>query len=299
MNTDKTEKSLLFLLNPISGTGRAKSQLFGIVDTFTRAGYLVTLYPTAGREEATRLAAQLGGSYDRVVCCGGDGTLNETVRGLLQGGHDTPLGYIPAGSTNDFANSLKLPRQFLKAAQVAATGEPFACDIGAFDDKYFIYVAAFGDFAEVSYETSQQTKNFLGHLAYVLAGVSRLSTLKSYRIRAEYEGGAVEDEYILGMVTNSLSVGGFRGLCGKNVQLDDGLFEVLLIRRPQNAADWQGLITALLQQDLKFKLFDSFTASSLRISSDQMLPWTLDGEYGGPRKTVEIQNKRQAIQIIC
>ncbi|MDD4715158.1 MAG: diacylglycerol kinase family lipid kinase [Oscillospiraceae bacterium] len=293
-----TKKKLLFLLNPISGTGKAKLHLFSMIEAFTSAGYLVTVYPTCGKGDAMRLAEEIGGDYDRVVCCGGDGTLNETVRGLLQGGHHTPLGYIPAGSTNDFANSLGLPRQFVKAAQVAASGAPFACDIGAFEDNKFIYVAAFGVFAEVSFETSQQIKNILGHLAYVLEGVSRLSNLKSYHIRVTYEGGVIEEDCILGMVTNSLSVGGFRGLCGKDVKLDDGLFEVLLIRRPQNAAEWQGLITALLQQDFSNRMLHSFTASSVRISSDVDILWTLDGEYGGAFKTASIKNLKQAMQII-
>ena len=293
-----TSRTLLFLFNPFAGKGRAKARLWGIIETLSKSGYLITAYPTSGKEDAVRVMKQMGGQFDRVVCCGGDGTLNETIRGMLQGGFDVPVGYIPAGSTNDYASSLGLPRRIAEAAKLAAEGVPYRFDVGKFNESYFVYVAAFGAFAEVSYSTSQQAKNMLGHLAYLLAGLARLPTLKSYHVRVEYDDTIIEDEFILGMVTNSLSVGGFKGLCGKDVRLNDGLFEVLLIKRPRNIGGWRRLIGAVLRQDFQRGNLYSFSASSLRFSSEQALSWTLDGEYGGTVTTAEIANRQKAIQII-
>jgi diacylglycerol kinase (ATP) len=297
----KTERTMLFLFNPRAGKGRAGGHLLRILETLSRAGYLVTAYPTEGPEDALRMAKEMGGQYDRVICCGGDGTLNETVCGLLLGKHAVPVGYIPAGSTNDFASSLGLPRRMAEAAQIAAEGTPFRCDVGAFNDKYFVYVAAFGAFAEVSYSTSQQAKNVLGHLAYILEGLARLPRLTSYRVRVEYDDQVIEDEFILGMVTNSLSVGGFKGLCGNEVRLNDGLFEVLLIKRPANAGQWSKLIGAVLRQDLRKGSADtlySFTTSSLRFTSQEALSWTLDGEFGGTITEANIVNCRESLSVI-
>ncbi len=289
---------MLFLFNPRAGRGRAGAHLLRILEAFSRAGYLITAHPTNGPEDALRMAKEVGGQYDRVVCCGGDGTLNETVRGLLMGGHTVPVGYIPAGSTNDFASSLGLPRQMAEAARIAAEGTPFRCDVGAFNDNFFVYVAAFGAFAEVSYSTSQQAKNMLGHLAYLLEGMARLPRLKSYQVHIEYDDHVIDDEFILGMVTNSLSVGGFKGLCGKEVRLNDGLFEVLLIKRPEGIGQWRKLISAVLRQDLNKGNLYSFTTSALRFTSKEPLSWTLDGEYGGTMKEAYIVNRREALSVI-
>ena len=292
---------MLFLFNPQAGKGRADGKLPQILEIFSQAGYLVTAHTTEGLEDAMRVARQLGGQYDRVVCCGGDGTLNETVRGLLLGDHAVPLGYIPAGSTNDFASSLGLPKQMAEAARIAGKGVPFPCDIGAFNENYFVYVAAFGAFAEVSYSTSQQAKNMLGHLAYLLNGLSKLPRLKTHRMRVEYDDQIIEDEFILGMVTNSLSVGGFKGICGKDVRLNDGLFEVLLVKRPANVGQWTKILSAVLRQDLTSEPLEalySFRTSSLCFRSEKPTSWTLDGEYGGALTDVQIQNCQNRLSFV-
>ena len=204
-------KRLLFIYNPQAGKGTVKAHLSNIVDTFTKAGYLVTIWPTQGKEDATHVAAQQGWWYDRVVCCGGDGTLSETVSGLLA--LDTPpvLGYIPAGTTNDFSKNLGLPRGVEKAAVTAVEGEARPCDMGRFNGRYFVYVAAFGIFTDVSYGTPQQFKNAFGHLAYVLEGATKLGDLgRAYHLQVEHDEGSLEGDFIYGMVTNTLSVGGFK-----------------------------------------------------------------------------------------
>ena len=184
--------------------------------------------------------------YDLVVCSGGDGTLDEVVTGMEQSEVNVPIGYIPAGSTNDFANSLGIPKNMEEAARVAVNGTPFPCDVGGFNGDTFVYVAAFGLFTEVSYQTSQQMKNILGHAAYILEGAKHLMDITSYRMKVSHDGEIIEDEFIYGMVTNSLSVGGFKGISGPDVLLDDRPFEVTLIKNPKTQSsstrylrDWQ------------------------------------------------------------
>ena len=288
---------LLFVYNPHSGVGRIKSQLSDILDIMVRAGYEVGVHPTQAVGDATAVTAARAAEYDLVVCCGGDGTLDETVTGLMQSGCKVPLGYIPAGSTNDFAVSLKLPKNMKKAAEVAVNGVDFPCDVGCFGEKNFIYIAAFGLFTEVSYQTKQELKNVLGHVAYILEGAKRIGNHPSYRMRVEYNGGTIEDEFIYGMVTNSLSVGGFKGMTGEDVALNDGLFEVMLIRTPRNAVELNEIIAALTKLRPESDLIYTFKTDELQISPYQAIPWTLDGEYGGEQTQIRLKSMRRALTI--
>ena len=293
-------KRLLFIYNPQAGKGTVKAHLSNIVDTFTKAGYLVTIWPTQGKEDATHVAAQQGWWYDRVVCCGGDGTLSETVSGLLA--LDTPpvLGYIPAGTTNVFSKNLGLPRGVEKAAVTAVEGEARPCDMGRFNGRYFVYVAAFGIFTDVSYGTPQQFKNAFGHLAYVLEGATKLGDLgRAYHLQVEHDEGSLEGDFIYGMVTNTLSVGGFKVFPPKQVSLDDGLFEVVLVRQPRNVADLQDALFSLVRQDANSsRLVEAFHTRKLKVTAAEPLPWTLDGEFGGDPETAVIENLHDAITLV-
>lgn len=293
-------KRLLFIYNPQAGKGTVKAHLSNIVDTFTKAGYLVTIWPTQGKEDATHVAAQQGWWYDRVVCCGGDGTLSETVSGLLA--LDTPpvLGYIPAGTTNDFSKNLGLPRGVEKAAVTAVEGEARPCDMGRFNGRYFVYVAAFGIFTDVSYGTPQQFKNAFGHLAYVLEGATKLGDLgRAYHLQVEHDEGSLEGDFIYGMVTNTLSVGGFKVFPPKQVSLDDGLFEVVLVRQPRNVADLQDALVSLVRQNHEeSRQVVAFHTSKLKVTAAEALPWTLDGEYGGNPEVAKIENLHKAITLV-
>lgn len=292
-------KKLLFIFNPHAGKGAIRGHLPGVLDTFTKAGYLVTAYPTQSKADATRAAAELGGRFDRVVCCGGDGTLSETIAGLLTLDPRPVLGYLPAGTTNDFSRNLNLPKTLKEAAHTAVTGPVRKCDVGAFNGKTFIYVAAFGAFTDVSYDTPQEFKNAFGHLAYVLEGVTRLGSIQSYQLEITHDQGTLEGEFIYGMVSNTVSVGGFKGLPANEVKLDDGLFEVVLVKRPKALQELQSIIKVLLQQ----KAVDggavvTFHTARLRVACQEALPWTLDGEYGGDPQITEIENNRQAIGLV-
>ncbi len=288
---------LLFVYNPHSGVGKIKSQLSDIIEIMVQAGYEVSVHPTQAVLDARNVVLERAGQYDLVVCCGGDGTLDETVTGLIEGGHKIPLGYIPAGSTNDFAASLNLPKNMKKAAQAAVGGDDFLCDVGCFGDRHFVYIAAFGLFTDVSYQTKQELKNVLGHVAYILEGARRIGSHPSYRMRVEYDGGVIEDEFLYGMVTNSLSVGGFKGMTGDDVSLNDGLFEVMLIRTPRNAVELNEIIAVLTKLRTESDMIYTFKTDELFVSPYQSIPWTLDGEFGGQQTQIHLQNLKQALSI--
>ena len=291
-------KKLLFIFNPFSGKGLVKNKLFEIVDQFVKSGFEVTVYPTQKSQDAMELVEQQAGEYALVVCSGGDGTLDETVTGMMKRESRIPIGYIPAGSTNDFANSLNIPKNMEQAARIAVEGRPFPCDIGNFNGDYFVYIAAFGLFTDVSYATSQELKNRIGHIAYILEGVKRLPAVQSYHLQVTWDGQTIEDEFIYGMVTNSTSAGGFKNITGKNVELDDGLLEVTLIRIPRNPIELNEIIASLTNLIDSTDSIYTFKADRISIKSLEEIPWTLDGEYGGIHSEVEIRNEKQAVQIM-
>ncbi len=292
-------KRLLFIYNPRAGKELLKPGLSDIVDIFVKAGYEVVIYPTQSYRDAYRKVQECNTEeYDLVVCSGGDGTLDEVVTGMMMRSDRLPIGYIPTGTTNDFANSLHIPKQLLKAADNAVNGEVFPCDVGRFNDDIFVYIAAFGLFTDVSYETRQEAKNVLGHLAYVLEGTKRLFNVPSYRIRFTHDGESIEDEFIFGMVTNSRSVGGFRSMIGKQVVFDDGLFEVTMIKTPKNPLELQEIVAALLIEQIDTKYMYTFKSGEITFESLEEIPWTLDGEYGGSHDEVTIRNEKQQLSIM-
>lgn len=292
------KKKLLFIFNPCSGKGQIKNKLMEVIDIMVKAGYEVTVHSTQDREDAMQKVKSEAKNYDLVICSGGDGTLDEAVTGMMQSEKKVPLGYIPAGSTNDFANSLKIPKDIVKAAHVAVEGRKFPVDVGYFNGDSFIYIAAFGLFTDVSYQTSQELKNVLGHAAYILEGAKRLHNITSYKMRVEYDGNIIEDEFAYGMITNSVSVGGFKKLTGKNVLLDDGLFEVTLIRMPKNPVEWNEILSCLANLKDDSELIYTFKTDCVKFLPEDVIPWTLDGEFGGEHKNVIVKNVHQALEIM-
>lgn len=290
-------QKILFVVNPHSGKGQIKNHILKIIDLMVKADFEVTVYTTQEPEDAVRKVAEEGADYDRIVCSGGDGTLDEVMTGLMNSDLRIPIGYIPAGSTNDFANSLGVPKNMVKAAEKTVGEELFACDIGAFNKDTFVYVAAFGLFTEVSYKTSQEMKNILGHLAYLLEGVKQLYDIPSYKMQVEYDGIVFQDEFIYGMVTNSVSVGGFKGMTGEDVKLDDGLFEVTLIKMPRNPIELNVILASLVSLTNDSSMIYSFKTDEVRITSKQEVAWTLDGEFGGEHEEVMIRNLKQRVDI--
>lgn len=291
-------KKMLFIFNPRSGKGMIRNKLLDIIDVFVKGGYEVIAHPTQGPKDAGNIAREFADKVDLIVCSGGDGTMDEVVSGLMEGKVSIPVGYIPAGSTNDFANSLEIPRDMIQAAQNIIDGSRYSVDVGSFNGDTFIYVAAFGLFTEVSYQTSQDLKNVLGHLAYLLEGAKSIFSAKAQWVEIEANGRCYEGEYIYGMITNSHSVGGFKNLIGPGVEMDDGLFEVTLIRKPENAIELNEILASLLNAVDNTELIDSFKADAIKIHSIEPIAWTLDGEFGGEHTDVEVENKKQALEVL-
>lgn len=297
----------LFIVNPHSGKGQIRTYILDIVNILVRGGYEVIVYPTQERGDAVKVMRTREKSYDLIVCSGGDGTLDEIVTGMIQSGFRTKIGYIPAGSTNDFANSLKIPSSMKKAAEIAVGGKTFVCDVGRFNNDVFVYIAAFGLFTEVSYGTPQEMKNMLGYVAYILEGMKHLQNVKSNYMKVTYmsengETEAIEDDFVFGMVTNSRSIGGFKSIAGNvfkgDIALDDGLFEVTLIKMPKNAMELNSILAALAIENIDTQYMYSFKSSRLTVESLNEVAWTLDGEFGGKHTKVELFNDKHAMEIM-
>ena len=292
-------KKMLFVMNPYSGMRRAVRYLTDLISMFNRAGYEVITHMTGGQGDATEVVRNTAPRVDMVVCCGGDGTFNETITGMLQSGADVPIGYIPAGSTNDFAASLRLSTNILQAARDILEGEPIPYDVGKFGERYFSYVASFGAFTKASYTTPQSIKNALGHTAYVLEGITELSQIRKEHVRMELNGMEIEDDFIFGAICNSTSVGGILQLDPKKVDMSDGLFEVMLVRAPKNFTEIAECIQAA--QTLDFDSCSMITyasASNIKVYASEDMPWTLDGEREDGHKEIEVRNLQRAVRLI-
>ena len=295
------KKRVMFVLNPKSGKGLIKSKLLDIIDLMVKGGMVITIFTTQYKMHGCELIKKRGVRYDYIVISGGDGTLSECIKGLMSIEKEKRpvIGYIPSGSTNDFAESLKLPKNMINAAKNILSGKKFNCDVGIFNDDYFIYIAAFGAFTDVSYDTPQDMKNILGHTAYILEGIKRVGNLQKYHMIITHDNGSVEGDFIYGMVSNTTSVGGMKNLGKEKVQLDDGLFEVILVKYPQNPMDIQMIVTGILTQDFTSKVFCAFKTSKASFTSESGVQWTLDGEYGGTHTNVDIENISQAFSIMA
>lgn len=294
-------KKILFVFNPVAGTAKVKKNLYEIVDFYDENNCLVTLCPARRMVEYAEGQGLNLYDFDLVVCSGGDGTLNMVAAFCQERYPDVTIGYVPSGSTNDYAYSIGIPGSMEDALRNTLTGRAREIDIGSFNGRYFLYVAAFGIFTKASYSTPQKTKNLLGHMAYILEGVKQISEIRSYHMKiTTREGVEVEGDYMLGLVTNTLSVGGFKNLLPRDIALDDGEFEILLIQTPSSIADLHGIVTALLKEKLESDRYIVFLkASGVSVHSEERIAWTLDGEYGGEEGDVEIVNMEKRLRIVC
>lgn len=291
-------QKMLLVLNPYAGMGKAKQLLPKIKNLYTENGFEVTAYLTRGEGKTAADISERTPLYDVLVCCGGDGTLNETVSGLMPVQNKPLLGYIPLGTTNDFASTLHISKNPMQAAKDILSGRQYTFDVGSLNNKFFTYVAAFGAFTEVSYSTPQQSKNVFGRLAYFLEGITRISSIQSKRVTVEVDGTEYKEDIIFGAVTNSTSVAGFPSYKPEEIGINDGVFEALFIRKPQNFIELQSLIMAASVRDFNNKLILSLTASRLRVTCEEEIAWTVDGEFGGAHREAEIQNHASAIKMI-
>lgn len=292
-------KRIYFVVNLVAGKAVISKKLGKIVDEFVKEGYEVTVHTTQSGDDAVEQAVYAcENGYDLLVVAGGDGTLSQCLQGVMDCGKKIPIGYVPAGSTNDFAKSLGIPSDQIKAAKIITHGKPALCDVGGFNGSYFSYVAAFGAFTNITYETSQKLKNVFGHAAYLAEGATQLGTIKSKPLRIEYESKTIEGDFLVGMITNTASVGGMIKV--KDFLLDDGLFEVTLIKNPKSKAELGKTALALMKNDTTDKNIISFRTNELTVTnlSDEPLKWTRDGEYGGEEAVNHICCHKRAVSFI-
>ena len=297
MELYKDFKPALLIINPVSGKQMILKHLADITRTFMVGGYAPTLLVTGKRGDATEFASKYGRDYDLVCCTGGDGTLNETITGLARADIHVPVGYIPCGSTNDFANSHALSVDILTAARNIASGRRANYDVGRFGGHYFSYVAAFGAFSWLSYTTDQSLKNVFGHTAYILDGIKDLSKIKPLHMKLRSGGALYEGDYIFGAVCNSTSVAGAIELPRTIVDMSDGLFEVLLIKVPKTIMDLDAIVRGMLNQDYSCPLIDFFQSDGLYVENPAGLEWSLDGECPGFYETVRIEPLRGFLSL--
>ena len=295
-------KKMLVIINPVSGKQQIRTHLMEVLQIFSAAGYELTVFPTAYRGHVTDLVREYGRKVDRIVVSGGDGTLNEAITGLMSFTEEERpvLGYLPSGSANDVAYSLNIPGEPVQAAKSAAGDPIFRMDLGRFEERFFTYVAGFGAFTAVTYETPQQEKNLLGYSAYVLEGAKSIGGIRPIHVKAEYDGITLEDDILFGMVSNARSVGGMHDLAGKDVGLDDGIFEVTLVRKPVlPLVDYPAIVGALLTRNLADDPnFYTFQANRIRFSFPDEIKWVLDGEFGGARQEAVIETVPKALSIV-
>ena len=292
-------KNLLLIVNPCSGKAKMGSALLSVVKIFSEADYEVTVYPTKERADATRKVETVkSGQYDLIVACGGDGTLNEVITGLMHSGENIPIGYIPAGTLNEWSTGLGISRTIREAAKDIVTGTEIALDIGKFGDNYFTYTASFGAFTSASYSANQDVKNVLGQAAYFFEGIKSLGAIKPIHHKFECEGKTVEDDFLFGAVSNSISVGGIVKFDQSTVKLNDGLFEVLLIKNPTNILKLQSVVDGILKHELDRDGMEFFHTDKITVTGGEGLDWTLDGEHGESQQIQEIENIHNAVRFI-
>lgn len=294
-------KKILFVFNPVAGRSQIKNHMVDILEILSKAEYKVVCYPTRARGDARRVVRERVDDYLYVVCAGGDGTLDEVVSGMMENPNKpfVPIGYIPAGTTNDFAASLHIPSDMVRAAHVVANGRIFRCDLGLFNESdYFTYVAAFGLFTGTSYSTPQELKNQLGHLAYILQGVSELGSMRAYHIHLKSDEKEIEGEFAYGMITNSRSIGGFSNITGRKVDLQDGLFEVTMVKMPKNPLEMSEILMAIGNPDTQSNMVINFKTAEVVLECEEMIAWTRDGEYAGAHRTVRLRNCPGQLRIL-
>ena len=293
------QKRMLFFVNPNAGHAEIRTHLMDVLRIFTLGGYDVTVHPTSRAREIPDVIRTDGGQYDMIVAAGGDGTLNEAVSGLMCLEDPPPLGYLPGGTVNDVASTLRLPKDCLEAAAIVVGGREARIDLGSFNDRWFAYVAAFGAFTGVAYRTAQNDKRILGRMAYLLRGVQALGEIRPIHVRAVTADRVIEDDVILGIVGSTTSVGGFKAKRDLSISLTDGLSEVVLVRDIKNVIDLNNVAAAILKQDFtSSRDFYFLRAGRIDFYFDEDVPWTLDGEFGGSIRRAEIRNHRRALRIL-
>lgn len=291
-------ENLFLVVNPKSGLGKIKTELYKVVEVLSRAGYRVTVHITTKKGDATETVAALSGEYSVIVVCGGDGTLNEVITGVMQNENTYKIGYIPSGTLNEWSQGLNISRSIGKAAKDIVNGREVELDIGKFGNSYFSYTASFGAFTKASYSAPQNVKNVIGQVAYLFEGIKELGAIKPIHLKLTSDDEVYEGDYLFGAVSNSMSVGGIIKFDKAGVALNDGVFEVILIENPDNIADLNEILDAIITKKFNRKCIKQFKTRHLVVESKGKIDWTLDGEHGISEKEIEIENIQKAVKFI-
>lgn len=294
--------NVLLIKNPRAGKNSTRINTGEIIRAFRERGIECFEKTTTCQGDAINIAEKYAGNYDAVICCGGDGTYNEVINGLMRADVHNPVIYLPCGSTNDFANSLSLSKDPQKAAQMYVDGLVNKYDIGKFNDKYFCYIASFGLATEISYGTSQRIKNLFGHSAYLINGfviklIPMLKNLKAAHMRIEYDDGVIDDKFYFGAIANTNEISGLFKLEKTNIKMNDGKFELLLVRG-SGVKDVADVFTSALRQDYTGENIILVKTSKLKITTEDNVPWTLDGEYGGACNEIDVEVLKEAVDVV-
>lgn len=295
-------KKVLLIINPCAGKNSKRVGALDIMGKLTSGNFDFEVRTTRCQGDATTIVKEVGNDYDMIICCGGDGTLNETVNGLMKLEKRIPIGYVPSGSTNDLATTLGIPSQVGDAANLILNGKKNGYDVGSFNGRYFNYVASFGAGIELSYSTPQVLKNLLGHAAYMINGfviklIPIIRNLKPIHMKIEYDGGVLEDNFYFGSLSNSTSVAGMFKFTNDDVKLNDGFFELLLVRGLKHNTEVFGMLKKIIQQDYDGEKIMLIKTRKVKITTDEKIPWTLDGEFGGNHKDAELEVIHNAFDI--
>lgn len=296
------KKKMLVIINPCAGRTKSKAGTFDIVDVLSTLDFDFDIKTTTKRGDATDFAENLGLNYDIILCCGGDGTLNETVNGAVMLPEKRPIGYIPTGSTNDLASTIGIPSDIRSAVQLIVTNQKNTYDIGKFNDRHFCYVATFGVGSEFSYSTPQKLKNALGYSAYMinsflLHGVKLLKSIKPIHMKIEHDGGVIEDDFFFGAISNSTSVAGLFTYDRNDVRLNDGEFELLLVRKITSVANAVHMLQRMQKHDYNCDQIMFLHTKNLKIHTEKSVEWSLDGEFGGAHTDVDFSILNKGIEI--
>ncbi len=298
-----TRKKLLLIMNPKSGMMLAPKYLSELVDRFSRSGFLTQILMTQKRGDAKSFAMEYGAEVDVVAVSGGDGTLNEVINGMIDAGHKTTIGYIPSGSTNDFANSIGLTGSIYDCVDTIIQGNAQTFDVGNFNGRYFSYIASFGAFTSTSYSVPQTVKNMLGHTAYILGGIKDILSIKPVHARFTTDRGTenehvCERDYLFGAVCNSRSVAGILKLDKQDIDMNDGLMEVFLNKMPHDLIELSDISINMLNGTLRSGQIEFFSAKNIEVEVEPGTHWTLDGEYEEGRDHCVIRTMESAISLI-
>lgn len=295
---------LLMIFNPKSGKNSTREKHDTLIRKFKEHGFAITEKTTTCVGDATEIVKHNYKGHNLIVCCGGDGTFNEVINGIMAVKIDIPLIYYPMGSTNDLANTIGVSKDVDAQIELYRNGNINSYDIGQFNDRFFTYVASFGVGSDLSYNTSQKLKNVFGHTAYVINGFvfdlpNQIKNIKPHHMVIEHDGGVIEDDFYFGAISNTNEVGGVFKYDKRGIKLNDGIFEVLLVRKVKGFSDTMRLLRKVIKQDYNTDQLIIFNTSNIKIKSDDELAWTLDGEFGGNHKRIDIKNLNGAVNIVA